>query len=217
MQLPSIIIVDDHQIFRRSLKSLIVNEQIGNVIGEASNGKEFLEIIEHNIPDLVLMDIDMPIMNGIEATKIAIEKHPNIRVLVLSMFGDENYYNQMVDAGVKGFLLKTSDIKELENAIYMVHEGKSYFSSELLQSIISNFNTKNKKNINDPETAKLTEREMDVLKLICKGLTNEKIAEQLHISPKTVKGHRANLLDKTGCNNSTSMVIYSIKHKIIEI
>jgi DNA-binding NarL/FixJ family response regulator len=160
------------------------------------------------------MDIDMPIMNGIEATKTAIEKYPNIRILVLSMFGDENYYNQMVEAGVKGFLLKTSDIKELENAIHLVNEGKSYFSSELLQSIISNFNTKNS---NYPDTAKLTEREMDVLKLICKGLTNEKIAEQLHISPKTVKGHRANLLDKTGCNNSTSMVIYSIKHKIIEI
>jgi DNA-binding NarL/FixJ family response regulator len=215
MSLPSIILVDDHQIFRSSLKALINNEKIGLVIGEASNGKEFLDMLDNHKPDLVLMDIDMPVMDGSEATTRAIERHPDLKILALSMFGDENYYYKMVNAGVKGFLLKTSDIKELEFAIREVTSGESYFSNELLRKIITNFGKKSKQQLQT--NIQITDREMDVIKLICIGLTNEEIAEKLHISPKTVKGHRANLLAKTGCKNSPSMVIYAIKNKLIEI
>ncbi len=217
MLLPSIILVDDHHMFRGSLKSLITNEKIGTIAGEASNGKEFLEILENNVPDLVLMDIDMPIMDGAEATRIAVEKHPQIKILALSMFGEENYYYKMVKAGVKGFLLKTSDIKELEIAIREVVSGESYFSNELLRKIITNFGKKTIAQNEINELVKLTERERDVIELVCKGSTNEEIAEKLHISPKTVKGHRANLLAKTDCKNTPSLVIYAIKNKIIEI
>ncbi len=215
MSLPSIILVDDHQIFRTSLKSLIMNEKIGTVIGEASNGKEFLDVLEKEVPDLVLMDIDMPEMDGSEATMLAIEKHPDLKILALTMFGEENYYFKMVKAGVKGFLLKTSDIKELEIAIKDVTTGETYFSNELLRKIITNFDKKTSQQVQ--ETNILTDRELDVIKLICDGMTNEEIAEKLHISPKTVKGHRANLLAKTGCKNAPSMVLYAIKNKIIEI
>ena len=215
MPLPTIVLVDDHQIFRSSLKSLISNEKIGVIIGESSNGKEFLQLLETNIPDLVLMDIDMPVMDGSEATRIAVEKIPDIKILALSMFGDENHYYKMVNAGVKGFLLKTSDIKELENAIIKVTSGENYFSNELLRKIINDFG-KNSFSHN-PEKSLLTEREMDVMKLICNGLTNEEIAEKLHISSKTVKGHRANLLAKTESKNTPSMIIYAIKNKLIEI
>ncbi len=215
MQLPKIILVEDHQIFRTSLKSLINNEKIGDVIGEANNGKEFLDLLNNNTPDLVLMDIDMPIMDGSEATRLAIEKNPNLRILALSMFGDENHYYKMVNAGVKGFLIKTCDIKELETAIKEIISGESYFSNELLRKIITEFGKKTANQ--NPEISKLSARELEVMKLICKGMTNDEIAETLHLSPKTIKGHRANILEKTNCKNSPSLVLYVIKNKIVEI
>jgi len=215
MPLPKLILVDDHHIFRSSLKSLIDNEKIGIVIGEASNGKEFLNILDNQKPDVVLMDIDMPVVGGEEATIKAIEKYPDIKIITLSMFGDENYYYKMVKAGVKGFLLKTCDIKELEIAIKEVSAGENYFSNELLRKIITEFG-KNASKLEN-EALHFTEREMDVLNLICNGLTNEEIAENLHISAKTVKGHRANLLAKTESKNTPSMIIYAIKNKLIKI
>src|ERR1035437_7203823 len=111
MKKPSVIIVDDHQIFRKGVVSLLTNEHIANVIGEASNGKEFLtNLKENNLPDLVLIDIEMPIMDGEEATRLAIQKFPQLKIVALSMFGDEGNYSRMVNAGVRGFLLKNSDL-----------------------------------------------------------------------------------------------------------
>jgi DNA-binding NarL/FixJ family response regulator len=212
-----IFIVDDHEIFRDGLKSLINNEEIGIVIGEAGNGQQFLDLLEKITPDLVLMDIDMPIMNGLEATKIAMEKRPNLKILALTMYGDENYYYRMIDAGVKGFLLKTSGMVVFEKAISSVASGQIFFSNEILHNIISSFSKKTAEQKLESLEVKLSAREIDVLKLICKGLTNENIGEELHISPQTVKGHRAMLLEKTKSKNTASLVIYAIKHKIIEI
>jgi len=215
----NVYIVDDHEIFRDGLKSIINNEEIGLVIGEAKNGQEFLDKLdlEENIPDIVLMDIDMPIMNGVEATRLAIERYPELKVLALTMFGDESYYYKMVDAGAKGFLLKTSGITDLENAIATVSGGDVFFSSEILHRIISTFNRRTSNNMSAASAAKLTEREHEILKLICNGFTNERIGEELFISPQTVKGHRSKLLEKTGSNNTASLVIYAIKNNIIEL
>ncbi|HAN76356.1 MAG TPA: DNA-binding response regulator [Bacteroidales bacterium] len=215
----NVYIVDDHEIFRDGLKSIINNEEIGLVIGEAKNGQEFLDKLdlEENIPDIVLMDIDMPIMNGVEATRLAIERYPELKVLALTMFGDESYYYKMVDAGAKGFLLKTSGITDLENAIATVSGGDVFFSSEILHRIISTFNRRTSNNLSAASAAKLTEREHEILKLICNGFTNERIGEELFISPQTVKGHRSKLLEKTGSNNTASLVIYAIKNNIIEL
>ena len=132
---PTVILVDDHLIFQQGLKS-----NIATVIGEAANGKEFIEILSRCKPDLVLMDIDMPHMNGLEATKKAIELVPDIKIIALTMFGDEEYYYQMINLGVKGFILKSTGIGELEKAISDVMSGESYFSNELLRKIIQNFN-----------------------------------------------------------------------------
>lgn len=206
-------LVDDHKIFREGLKQLIEVEEIGSVIDEACNGQEFLSKLKEPLPDLVLMDISMPIMNGIEATKIAKEKHPELTVLALSMHGEEEYYYKMIEAGVKGFLLKDSGIKEIERAIYTVVEGESYFSNELLRQIISGMNKKPKESV--PEQDGLTQREIEVLTELCSGFTNEEIADKLCISVQTVKGHRSNLLSKTNCKNSASLVMYAIKHKIV--
>ena len=212
---PNIIIVDDHLIFRQGLKSIITLENIANVIGEASNGLELMSLLVDLKPDLVLMDIDMPHMNGLEATEKAIELMPELKIIAFSMFSDEEYYYKMIDRGVKGFILKTSGINELENAIHNVMSGDSYFSNELLRKIINNFGRPN--TIKQTALDNLTDREIEVLQQICLGLSTEEIAEKLFISPKTVKSHKSNLLEKTVCKNTPSLILFAIKNKIVEI
>jgi DNA-binding NarL/FixJ family response regulator len=212
---PDIIIVDDHLIFRQGLKSLITVEKIANVIGEASNGKEFIELLSTHKPDLVLMDIDMPHMNGMEATQKALEIMPDLKIIAFTMFSDEDYYYKMIDLGVKGFILKSSGINELEKAIRDVMLGESYFSNELLRKIINNFG---RRNVNKPvKNAGLTDRELEVLQQICFGLNNEEIAEKLFISSKTVKSHRSNLLEKTNCKNTPGLILFAVKNKIVDL
>jgi DNA-binding NarL/FixJ family response regulator len=212
---PKIIIVDDHLIFRQGLTSIITSENIATVIGEASNGIEFMELISNQKPDIVLMDIDMPHMNGLDATEKAIKLIPNLKIIVFSMFSDEEYYHKMIERGVKGFILKTSGINELENAINEVMKGESYFSNELLRKIISGFGNRN--NGEQVKQDMLSEREIEVLQQICLGLTNEEIAEKLYISPKTVKTHKSNLLGKTISKNTPALILFAIKNKIVEI
>ncbi|MCY1636433.1 MULTISPECIES: response regulator transcription factor [Marinifilum] len=213
MEENKVIIVDDHKMFRSGLRFLLSNIPNITVIGEASNGKEFLEMAENETIDIALMDINMPEMNGIDATRIAMEKYPDLKVIVLSMHGEEEYYDQMLDAGVKGFLLKNSDADELIAAIEAVIAGKSYFSQELLVDILDQKRLQKLRT----DAVKLSTRELEVLKLICDGFSNAEIAEQLFISHRTVDRHRANLLSKTGCKNSTSLVMYAVKNKIVEI
>ncbi len=208
----SIIVVDDHRMFRESISKLLTVEKVANIIAQASNGKELLDLLETNKPDLVLMDIDMPIMDGIEAASKAIAKYPELKILSLSSFGEEKYYFKMVEAGAKGFILKNAGLGELTQAVSEVANGGSWFSSDLLQKIIINISTQPQDNLND-----LTNREVEILKLICESNTNEQIAEQLNLSPDTIKWHRANLLSKTNCSNTAGLVIYAIKNKIIEV
>jgi len=212
---PILIIVDDHLIFQQGLKAMITAENIATVVGEASNGIEFIEMLSVCKPDLVLMDIDMPQMNGMEATQKAIELIPDIKIIALTMFGDEEYYYKMIDLGVKGFILKSTGIAELEKAITDVMQGESYFSNELLRKIIMNFSRNNEKKKND--TKNLTEREVEVLQQICLGSTTDEIAQKLNISPKTVKSHRANLLEKTACKNTATLILFALRNKIIDL
>ena len=209
MEKHKIIIVDDHQLFRNGLKFILNEIKNIQVVGEASNGQEFLDLLEYGIPDLVLMDINMPVMNGVTATKIALEKYPHLNILVLSMYGETEYYNTMIDIGVKGFILKDVDNKELEDSINKVISGGTYFSQELLLNLIKN------KSFN--ENIILTKREKEVLELICKGYSNQQISDQLFISQRTVERHRSNLLLKTDSKNSISLVLYAIRHKLISI
>ncbi len=208
-----IMIVDDHKMFRSGLRFLLNNLTKIEIVGEASNGKEFLEMAENVQIDIALMDINMPEMNGIEATREALKRYPDMKIIVLSMHGEEEYYDQMLDAGVKGFLLKNSDADELISALEAVMAGKNYFSQELLVDILDQKRLQKLK----PEAVKLSQRELEVLKLICDGYSNAEIAEQLFISQRTVDRHRSNLLSKTACKNSTSLVMYAVKNKIIEI
>lgn len=209
----SIIIADDHRMFRESLSKILSMKKFATVLAEASNGKELLDLLDKHSPQIILTDISMPEMDGVEATKLVLQKCPDIKVLALSSFGDEKYYYSMLEAGAKGFVLKNAGITELQNAITEIAKGGTWFSAELIQKVISKLNDKQKK-----ETVTvLTEREIEILRYICDSLTNEQISEKINISYDTVKWHRANILAKTECNNTAALVIYAIRNKIFEI
>ncbi|MFP4059271.1 MAG: response regulator [Bacteroidales bacterium] len=203
-----IIIVDDHQLFRNGLKYILKSLHNVEVIGEASNGADFLQILKSIKPDLVMMDINMPVMDGITATSKALEMHPDLNILILSMYDDYQYYQTMIDAGVKGFILKDADNEELKEAINRIMKGGNYFSQDLLLKLIKN---------KDNATLNLTRREKEVLRLLCEGLSTFEISEKLFISDRTVERHRANLLEKTGSKNSVSLVVHAIKNGLVDI
>ncbi len=213
MEKTRIIIADDHQLFRNGLKILLNAFPEFEVTGEASNGEEFLKVLKTTPADIALMDINMPEMDGIEATRKSLKIYPDINIIALSMYGEEEYYYKMVDAGAKGFLLKDSDISEVREAILTVIRGGSYFSQELLYHVIQ----KIKHRELESKSANLSKREKEVLFKICEGLSNQEIADTLFISKRTVDKHRANLLGKTNSKNTASLILFAIRNKLIEI
>jgi DNA-binding NarL/FixJ family response regulator len=209
MKKPGIIIVDDHKLFRSGLRYIL--EESGNyqVIAECSNGVEFLELLKKHTPQLVIMDINMPVMNGIEASKLALELHPALNILILSMYGEAEYYNALLQIGVKGFVLKDADNDEFIAGVNKVLKGGTFFSQELLLNII--------RKETQSETVKLSKRELEVLGLISKGHSNQEISGMLNISQRTVERHRTSLLEKTGSRNSISLIVYALKNNLISI
>jgi two-component system, NarL family, response regulator LiaR len=206
-------LVDDHNLFREGLKFLLSNDDLIAEVYEADNGKVFLENLLNVQPDVILMDIEMPKMNGIEASIEAIKILPQAKIIALSMYGNENFYSDMIDAGAKGFLLKNSKFEDVKRAIVDVYNGGNYFSPEILEAIIKNLNKKKTPQRNTD----LSERELEVLYNICKGLSNPEIADLLNISRRTVDKHRENILQKTESKNTAELVVYAIKNKIVEV
>ncbi len=215
--IPKLIIVDDHDIFRDGVKSILTIDAIANVIAEASNGKEFIELLETNRPNVVLMDIDMPVMGGVEATALATKMYPEINILALTMYGDENYYYQMIEAGVKGFILKSSNKSELKEAIIKVANGGTYFSNELLHKVILKIGQHKPSNNPGEAFVTFTDREEETIKLICKGLSTIEISDKMLLSPKTIENYRTKILQKTGSKNSIQLVLYALKNGIADI
>ena len=211
-------LVDDHKMFREGLKFVLSDIEEAEVISESSNGAEFLEQMGYETPDLVLMDISMPILNGIDTTREALKMNPNLKVIALSMFGDEEYYSKMIQAGAKGFIIKESGTEELAQAITEVMDGGVFFSQKLLQKIVMNNNPfKPHEAVSDEIPIKLTKRETEVLRLICAGFPNAEIADKLNISLRTVEGHRSKLITRAGVKNSVQLVLYVLRHKLLDI
>jgi len=210
-----VIIVDDHEIFRDGLKFVLSQSETVEVIAEAVNGEEYLKLLDIFKPDLVLMDISMPQMDGIEATRMSTLKYPEIKIVALSMFGEQEYYFKMLSAGAKGFILKKSGKNDLEKAIEEVMLGNSFFSHELLRNMIVSFNKS--ANSDADEIKNFSKRELEVLELICQGLSNIEIGEKLNLSHKTIDGHRTHLIAKTGSRNSINLVMYAIKHNLVQL
>lgn len=212
------IIVDDHTLFRKGMIFMLNEINNINVCGEAESGTQFINMLKTEIPDIVLMDIEMPEKNGIETTLEAINQYPDLKVLAISMHSDEDYYYKMVDAGVKGFIRKNASFEELEHAVLEIISGGTYFSIDLLRNIIVNIN-ENKKNSNNNEQIldAFTEREKEVVLLLCKGFSNKEISEKLFISPRTVDKHRSNLFAKYNLKNAIQLVIFALKNNLIDI
>ena len=211
----NIFLVDDHALFREGLRFLLQKMDFVEQILEAENGKDFLEKIVEVKNCIVLMDIEMPIMNGIETTRKALEHDPELKILALSMYSEESYLTSMIEAGASGFLLKNSSFSEVKSALRDVMEGKNYFSPAIIQSILEIMNQK----INHPDKdqGEITQREKDILYYICKGFSNAEIAKKLGISKRTVDKHRENLLLKTQSRNTANMVTYAVKHHYFDI
>lgn len=213
-------IVDDHKMFREGMKLLLSMQGFVNKIHEASSGEEFLGNLSIVESDVVLMDIEMSGMNGIEAVAQAVQKNPDIKIIALTMYGDDQYFNKMLDAGAKGFVLKSAGIEQLSEAIQCVANGDYFFSEELLDSWNRRLNgNKIDKDAEHTVTSddELSVRELDILYYVCQGFSNQEIADQLFISKRTVDKHRANLLLKTGCRNTAALVKYAIQNKLIPI
>ncbi len=206
-----VILVDDHTLFRGGLRGLLERTGRVDVVGEASNGEEFLRLIESVSADVVFMDFSMEPMSGDEATQRALLVCPELKVITLSMFGEESYYTRMVTAGAKGFLLKNSDLREVMMALECVAEGGEYFSEELMESIADSMQSASS-GVEDAISA----RETEILIGVCRGLSNQEIADELFISKRTVDKHRANIMEKTGCKNTASLVIYAIKNQLVD-
>lgn len=207
-----IILVDDHSLFRNGLRGLLERCAGCRVVGEAGSGEEFLAMIDRVEADIVFMDFAMPGLDGAQTTERALIRRPDLRIITLSMFGDESYYSRMVEAGAKGFLLKDSDIGDVLEAMDAVMAGGSYFSPQLLTSLTGRMRTRE-----DAPDEQLSAREREILVAVCQGLSNQEIADALFISKRTVDKHRANILEKTGCKNTASLVVYAIRNGIVEI
>lgn len=207
-----VMLVDDHKLFRSGLSTLLKTCCECDVVAEAADGVEFLELLDTACADVVLLDLDMPRMSGREAAQIALQRHPDLKIIVLSMHSQREYYFSMVETGVSGFLLKDCDIDELRVALHTVCSGGTYFSQELLQQLV--LATPNATR-NDAD--ELSQREREVLPFICRGMSNQEIADKLFISKRTVDRHRANILSKTGCKNTASLVVYAIRNSLFKI
>jgi DNA-binding NarL/FixJ family response regulator len=216
--LPKVIIVDDHTLFREGIRLLVEQEQLGEVVAEAVNGIELLKLLNSHNPDIVLMDIEMPQMNGLEATLRAKEIRPDLKVLVITMQDRKDNYIEMLNAGAMGFVLKTAGKHELHRAITSVLSGEQYFCNEILQKVVSDFIKKPSENKQQTSTTnEFTNKEYEVLKHLCKGLTVSEIADKIHRSVKTVECHRSKLIEKTNTKNTINLILYAIKNKLVEV
>ena len=211
----NVALVDDHTLFRTGLRGLLSMRDDLAVVADVGSGEEFLELLPTLDVEVVFMDISMPGINGVETTRRALQQRPDLHVIALSMFGDDHYYKLMLESGASGFLLKDSDINEVYAAVDAVMLGDSYFSTALLGTFTRNMSrlTLTDTSVEDA----LSDREVEILVEVCRGLSNQEIADKLFISKRTVDKHRANILEKTGCKNTANLVVYAIKNHLVEI
>lgn len=216
MERINLALVDDHTLFRRGLCGLLSHHDGYAVAADMGSGEEFLSALPTLDVDVVFMDISMPGIDGGETTRRALAMRPELKVIALSMYGEEQYYTRMLECGASGFLLKDSDITEVVAAVETVFAGGSYFSRTLLDSLTSRMRTAGgSDDEGDEET--LSSREIEILVCVCQGLSNQEIADKLFISKRTVDKHRANILEKTGCRNTAALVVYAIKNSLVEV
>lgn len=209
-----IIIADDHSLIRQGIKSIIGQDNTMDVLAEAADGLELLELLNNEQPDMVILDISMPHMNGIEAVGRIKQLYPQIKILVLTMHSNSQYFYHSISAGAHGYLMKDDSDTELLHAIQMVREGKTYVSPQLSQEVTEEMVTAFRDQRKVPLVV-LTEREKQVLQLVVKGFTSKKMAKMLCLSPRTIDHHRASLLKKFKMKNTVDLVNYVVRNSVV--
>ncbi len=216
-----ILIVDDHKIIRDGIKALLRTSDDIRIVGECSDGSQVLDALnEHENVDIVLMDINMPEMNGLQATEAVLRDFPTVKVVALTMYNEDSYISKILNLGASGYILKNTGKQELLDALYKIKEGGNYFSEEVTQQMMSRFmNKKQKRESSRPSEEvleRLTEREKEVLRLISMEYTNHEIAEQLSVSSRTIDSHRRNLLQKLDVKNTAGLVRFALQNGLAE-
>ena len=212
----SLIIADDHEIFRDGLALMLSKQENLSLLGQAENGKELIELVEQLHPDLVITDIKMPHLDGIKATRLLLQKNPDLKIIALSMFDEENLIVEMLEAGAKGYLLKNADKKEILEAINTVYEDNIFYcrhtSAKLASMIVkSRFDPHKKK-----QDIVFSDREKEIIKLICRQLTAQQIGDHLFLSKRTVEGYRTKIMEKMDVKNTAGVVIFALKNNMIK-
>ncbi len=210
-----ILLADDHEMIREGIKMILKRNKDYEIVGEAVNGKEAIDQYKSLRPDLLIMDISMPVLNGMEASKEIIRTDSEAKIIILSMYDDEDYISQCIEYGIKGYVVKNESSKELDNAMKLVLEGCTYFSSRVQEVIVKKYTTIKTGQSKKETNFKLTTREKEIVKLIAEGMTSQIIADKLFISPRTVETHRANLMKKADVKNSIELVKKLEKLKVI--
>eukprot|EP01155_Anaeramoeba_flamelloides_P028030 Anaeramoba_flamelloidesa830811_9.p1 GENE.a830811_9~~a830811_9.p1 ORF type:complete len:218 (-),score=0.62 a830811_9:127-780(-) len=210
-----VLLVDDHPLVIDGIQARLEDEGAIDVVGRGGNGQEAIELSQKLQPDVVLMDISMPVMNGLEATRILSQDLPNIRVLILSMHDNREYMVQLIQAGAKGYILKDVSAAEMVKAVETVYQGGTYFSASASQTLFSNFDQPAARE--GRKETQLTQREQTVLKLLAEGHNNKEIARVLGISVRTVETHRQNVKSKLDIHTAAGLTRYAIEHNLVQL
>ena len=219
MKTIKIILVDDHQIVRDGIKSLLSKNEKIKIIGEAASGYELFKLLNEHTPDIILLDIALPNMSGIEVSKILTKEFPKIKKLILSMYTSEDFIFNALKSGVNGYLPKNTTQKELLQAIDTICDNKEYFSKNIADTILKSYvkSAKHGNTISDNKLESLTQREQEVLRKVVAGMKNPEIAQELNISVRTVETHKTSIMNKLDLHNTVELVKFAIKNKIIEL
>ena len=211
----TVLLADDHGVVRKGLRFILEQQPTMEVVGEASSGREAVQLAGELSPAVIVMDIAMPMLNGIEAAAQILKKHPQIGIIMLSMYSDEGYLVRALSAGARGYLLKDAAEADLVRAIDAVAQGKPFFSPAIAQTLLEDYmRTLNQKGLQDSYDL-LTPREKEVLQLLAEGKTNKEVSGLLDLSLYTIETHRTNLMQKLGLHNTAELVLYAVRKKII--
>jgi two-component system, NarL family, response regulator NreC len=211
-----VLVADDHTVLREGLRLLLEAQPDIEVVGEASDGREAVEAAIRHCPDVVIMDIAMPEISGLEATSRITQACPNVRVLILTMHESDHYFFQALQAGASGYALKGVSSADLIAAVRTTSRGDVYFHPSVAKHLVGDYLQRTRAGEEDRSSGGLSPREREVLKLVAEGYTNSEIAKQLFLSPSTVQTHRANLMQKLNLENRANLVQYALRHGLLE-